>query len=390
MVALKLAFRNLVGAGLRTWLNVTVLSISYVVIIWNQATLQGWDEQARRDTIAWEIGGGQYWQENYDPFDPLALENSHALPPPELQDRIKEQQFTPVLAVPASMYPQGRMQSVVLKGIDPRQTILAIPSSALSTDIPEIPAVIGTRMAKSNKLHSGDLLTIRWRDAHGTFDATEVKIVAIMRTTVASVDQGQIWLPLERLRSMTQLAGQASFLVARRDNSPAITYPGWVSKNQETLLEPIAAVIKAKSFGAAIIFTLLLLLAMLAIFDTQVLAIFRRRKEIGTLMALGMTRGRVIRIFTFEGAMHAVLAAGLAALYGIPLLYYYAKTGFKMPAMADEMGITIADTLFPKFTLQLIAGTIALVLVAVTVVSYLPTRKIAKMNPTDAIRGKLP
>jgi ABC-type lipoprotein release transport system permease subunit len=390
MVALKLAFRNLVGAGLRTWLNVTVLSISYVVIIWNQATLQGWDEQARRDTIAWEIGGGQYWQENYDPFDPLALENSHALPPPELQDRIKEQQFTPVLAVPASMYPQGRMQSVVLKGIDPRQTILAIPSSALSTDIPEIPAVIGTRMAKSNKLHSGDLLTIRWRDAHGTFDATEVKIVAIMRTTVASVDQGQIWLPLERLRSMTQLAGQASFLVAQRDNSPAITYPGWVSKNQETLLEPIAAVIKAKSFGAAIIFTLLLLLAMLAIFDTQVLAIFRRRKEIGTLMALGMTRGRVIRIFTFEGAMHAVLAAGLAALYGIPLLYYYAKTGFKMPAMADEMGITIADTLFPKFTLQLIAGTIALVLVAVTVVSYLPTRKIAKMNPTDAIRGKLP
>jgi putative ABC transport system permease protein len=389
MIAITLAYRNLVGAGLRTWLNVTVLSFSYVVIIWNQATLQGWDEQARRDTIAWEIGGGQYWQENYDPFDPLALENSHALLPVALQDRMKERLLTPVLAVPASMYPHGRMQSVVLKGIDPGQSILAIPSSALSADIPEIPAIIGTRMAKSNTLHTGDLVTVRWRDAHGTFDAAEVKIVAVMRTTVAGVDQGQIWVPLERLRTMTQLAGQASFLVARPDYSPATSYAGWIVKEQQVLLEPIAAIIKAKSFGAAIIFTLLLLLAMLAIFDTQVLAIFRRRKEIGTLMALGMTRGRVIRIFTVEGAMHAVLAAVLAALYGIPLLYYYARTGFKMPQIADEMGITIADIIYPKFTVQLIAGTIALVLAAVTIVSFLPTRKIARMNPSDAIRGKL-
>lgn len=389
MIAVKLAYRNLVGAGLRTWLNVTVLSFSYVVIIWNQATLQGWDEQARRDTIAWEIGGGQYWQESYDPFDPLALENSHALPSPELQDRIRDHLLTPILAVPASMYPQGRMQSVVLKGIDPGQTILAIPSSSLVVDIPEIPAIIGTRMAKSNKLHTGDFVTVRWRDAHGTFDAAEVKIVAVMRTTVAGVDQGQIWLPLERLQRMTQLAGQASFLVARPDYSPATSQAGWIAKEQEVLLEPIAALIKAKSFGAAIIFTLLLLLAMLAVFDTQVLAIFRRRKEIGTLMALGMTRGRVIRIFTIEGAMHAVLAAGLAAVYGIPLLYYYARTGFKMPAMADDMGITIADTIFPKFTVQLVGGTIVLVLIAVTIVSFLPTRKISSMNPTEAIRGKL-
>ena len=33
MLIIKLAFRNIVGAGLRTWLNVFVLSLAFVIII---------------------------------------------------------------------------------------------------------------------------------------------------------------------------------------------------------------------------------------------------------------------------------------------------------------------------------------------------------------------
>ena len=57
------------------------------------------------------------------------------------------------------------------------------------------------------------------------------------------------------------------------------------------------------------LWAILLMLAMLAVFDTQVLSIFRRQKEIGTYIALGMTRKQVVTLFTLEGAMHAVLAA---------------------------------------------------------------------------------
>jgi ABC-type antimicrobial peptide transport system permease subunit len=36
-----------------------------------------------------------------------------------------------------------------------------------------------------------------------------------------------------------------------------------------------------------------------------------------------------------------------------------------------------------------VAWTALLVLVTVTVVSYLPARKIARLNPTDALKGKI-
>ena len=66
-LAIKLAFRNLIGAGLRTWLNVIVLSFSYVVIIWMNGVMIGWEEQAKHDMTSWQIGGGQYWHNAYDP-----------------------------------------------------------------------------------------------------------------------------------------------------------------------------------------------------------------------------------------------------------------------------------------------------------------------------------
>ena len=87
----------------------------------------------------------------------------------------------------------------------------------------------------------------------------------------------------------------------------------------------VDAMIKTKSAGQSIFYVILLLLAMLAIFDTQVLSIFRRQKEIGTYVALGYTRQQVVGLFTVEGTMHAILAALLSAAYGLPFLAWHGK-----------------------------------------------------------------
>ena len=389
MIAFKLAFRNLMGAGLRTWLNVIVLSFSYVVIIWQQGFLQGWNRQARKDMIAWEIGGGEYWHEAYDPYDPFTLVDSHGAIPNPFQTEIQKGTLTPILLAQATFYPEGRIQSVLLKGIDPDQTILNIPSSQLKEEIAEIPAIVGSRMASNNKLKIGDFVTVRWRDVNSTFDAADAKIVAIFKTDVPTVDNGQLWIPLERLQSMMGMPGEATILITDPKNTTVKEIPGWTFQGYDVLLSEINQVIKMKSVGGSIFYILLLALAMLAIFDTQILSIFRRQKEIGTHMAMGMTRGQVIRIFTIEGAMHGILAILVAAIYGIPLLYLSSLKGFPMPEGTDEYGMTIGEKIFPAYGIGLVLGTVLIVLITVTIVSFLPTRKIAKMKPTDAIRGKI-
>jgi putative ABC transport system permease protein len=388
MLAIKLAFRNLIGAGLRTWLNVIVLSFSFVVIIWYRGFLEGWNREARLDTINWEIGGGQYWQNAYDPYDPFTLTDGHAVLPETLKKEINDGKATPILITQATIYPEGRMQSALLKGINPDQHILELPTRMLKNDTTQLTAIIGTRMAKSNKLEKGSILTVRWRNVNGTFDATELKIAGVFKTNVPAVDVGQLWVPLNRLRQMMQMPREASLVVVS-PNTSTLNVAGWKFKDQEFLLSDIDKIIKSKSAGAAILYTLLLLLAMLAIFDTQILSIFRRQREIGTLIALGMTRSRVVELFTVEGAMHSILAALVAAVYGIPLLTIMAVHGFTLPAGTDSYGLTMSDTIFPVYGIGLVAGTVIVIFITATIVSFIPARRIAKMKPTDAIRGKI-
>ncbi len=389
MLTLKLAWRNLIGAGLRTWLNVIVLSISFVVIIWHRGMLDGWHQQARLDTIDWEIGGGQYWHHSYDPYDPFTLLDSHGPLSPEMEKDINAGTLTPILITQATIYPQGRMISILLKGIEPNQKILKIPSEKLAGNSYEIPVMIGTRMAEATRLNIGDLVTIRWRDANETFDAAEAKIVGLFKSNVPVIDNGQMWLPLARLRQMMQMPGEATIAITALKSDLHTQLSGWNFQDQNSLLSDIDQIIEQKKIGGSIIYIVLLLLAMLAIFDTQILSIFRRQKEIGTQIALGMTRGQVIRLFTLEGAMHSILAAGVAAIYGIPLLSLQAIHGITMPENTDDYGLAIAEKIFPVYSLGLIITTTVVIFIVATIVSFIPARKIARMKPTDAIRGKI-
>jgi ABC-type lipoprotein release transport system permease subunit len=297
--------------------------------------------------------------------------------------------LAPILITQATIYPQGRMQSVLLKGIEPDQRILKIPSEKLATEIYQIPIMIGTRMAEATKLNIGDMVTIRWRDANATFDAAEAKIVALFKCNVPMIDNGQMWLPLERLRQMLQMPDEATIAVTAPEAKLHSDTSGWNFQNQNSLLSDIDQTIEQKKIGGSIIYMILLLLAMLAIFDTQILSIFRRQKEIGTQIALGMTRGQVIRLFTLEGAMHSILAAGVAAIYGIPLLSLQAIHGITMPENTDDYGMAIAEKIFPVYSLGLIITTTVVIFIVATIVSFIPARKIACMKPTDAIRGKI-
>jgi ABC-type lipoprotein release transport system permease subunit len=389
MMILKLAFRNIYGAGLRTWLNAIALSFSFVAIIYLQGIYNGMNDQIEKATVEAQYAGGHYWQKDYDPYDPLTLEDAHETIPDALAKLIFEKKAVPILIRQATIYPNGRFQNALLKGIEPEQEIVSIPTSVLKTDEVTIPALIGSRMAKSTGLKIGDYVTARWRDANGTFDANELKIVEMMKTDVSDIDNGQLWIPIENMREMMAMPNEATIIVLEKGSQFNAKFDNWTNRDLYFLMQDLRALFLSKSIGGSIFYIVLLLLAMLAIFDTQILSIFRRRKEMGTLMALGMTRSDIIRLFTLEGAMHAVLAAFVAAVYGLPLLIYVANTGYDLPEASDSFGYAMGNRIFPTFSAGLIFGTTLLVLIVTTIVSYLPTRRIAKLKPTDALRGKL-
>ena len=386
----KIAIKNLLGARLRTWLNVFVTAISFFMIIFMSGLYDGMREHAKQVSIDTEVAGGTYWHPEYDPQDPMTFEGAHSKPSSQLSDLINKGLAVPVLVSQASIYPGGRMMPVFMKGILPSQEIVNLPTKTLlGHDKSIIPVLIGKGMANYAKLKVGDSFTIRWLDANRTYDADEGVIVHIMDTENFKVDMGQIWIPLDRAQTMLAMNGHATYVTYAQGLAVVDNYGDWIPRDVKYLIRDMEALIEADEPNAAVMYVILLALAAMGIFNAQVLSIFRRRKEIGTLMALGMTRSRVVGLFTIEGGLNAFLASILALILFGPILWYFAIYGIPLPLDHSDMGLIIAKRLIPVYTMGLLISTTTIISIIVLIVSYIPSRRIAKMKPTDALRGKI-
>ena len=386
----NLAMKNLIGAGMRTWLNVFVTAISFFMIIFISGMYDGMRSHAKQVTIDTEVAGGAYWHPEYDPLDPFSYEDAHGIPPKEINDLIKNKNAFSILVSQASIYPNGRMMPVVIKGIEPEQSIINLPTQSLLKEADGlIPVLIGSGMANYTKLKVGDAFAIRWLDANRTYDADEGVIVYIMETENFKLDMGTIWIPLEQAQTMLDMKNEATYVTFSKNISKVQGKGNWVYRDVDYLMRDMEAMIEADEPNARIMYAILLSLAGMGIFNSQILSIFRRRKEIGTLMAMGMTRSRVVGLFTLEGGMNAFFSLIMVLVLGGPVFIYFALYGIPLPIDYNEMGLIMAKKLFPVYTMGLFISTTLFISFVVLVLSYMPSRRIAKMKPTDALRGKV-
>jgi len=395
----KIAIKNLIGARLRTFLNVFVTSISFFVILFISGMYDGMRQYAKQTTIDTEIAGGSYWHPNYDPLDPMSFEESHSPIPDNVKNLIDSKEAFPILVSQASIYPNGRMMPVIMKGIPPEQSIINMegnntdkvnPTKMLANqDEIEIPVLIGSGMAEKAQLKEGDTFTIRWLDSEKTYDAMEGTVIHIMNTENFKLDIGTIWIPIKTAQSMLEIENEATYVTYNKNIEQLKNSGDWLHRDVNYLISDIEAAIEADKPGNQILFIILLCLTAMGIFNAQVLSIFRRGREIGTLMALGMTRSRVVGLFTLEGALNSFLATAMTVIVFGPVLWYFGEKGIPLPMNYSEMGLMIAKRLIPVYSVGLILTTTILIAIIVLLVSYLPSRKISKMKPTDALRGKI-
>ena len=388
----KIAIKNLLGAKLRTWLNVFVTALSFFMIILFSAMYDGMREHAKQVTIDTEIAGGAYWHPEYDPLDPMTFEDAHSIIPRDLKLLVDQKKAVPVLVSQASIYPGGRIMPAIMKGIPPGQNIVNMPTDALSGhDNIAIPVLIGKGMASDTKLNVGDSFTIRWLDADRTYDADEGTVVHIMDTENFKLDMGHIWVPLKKAQTMLAMEEEATYVTYAEGLSVVKNKHDWIPRDVKYLIRDMEALIKADEPNAAIMYIILLCFAAMGIFNAQVLSIFRRGREIGTLMALGMTRTRVVGLFTLEGGLNAFLAAIMTVILFGPLLWYFGNNGIWLGVDYSDgaMGIIVEKYLIPVYSVGLVVTTTIIVSIIVLIVSYLPSRRIARMKPTDALRGKV-
>lgn len=386
----KLAFRNIIGYGWRSLINVLILSLVLIGLVWMIALWSSWISLAKTQQRDWEYGSGILRVRSYDPLDMFTWEKAYAPLPDAAAGAEASGLAVPVLFSPGVVYSRGRMLNIVVKGIPASQKLLSLPSASLQgSDGRGIPALIGKAMAKSSKLGKGDVFTLRIKDSSGAFNALDLSVADVMNCPVPSLDINTVWVDLAALREAKGLETEATVIVLGETSLKDMQDSQFRFIDSREFFADIDQMVKTKAGGQSFFFLLLIGLAMLAVFDTQALAVFKRRKEIGTLASLGFTKGQIIRLFTLEGAIYMLLAMLCTLVLGFPLFRYFAVSGFTLPGGGEGFGVAGFDEPL-KFVYPpgLIILTLVLMFGFTVFVSWLPARRISRLSPTDALRGK--
>ncbi|HCR05038.1 MAG TPA: hypothetical protein DIU18_07605 [Gemmatimonadetes bacterium] len=151
----------------------------------------------------------------------------------------------------------------------------------------------------------------------------------------------------------------------------------WITTNNA-----LFSALKLEKLVMGLILFLIVLVAALNIVSTLVMVVSDRTREIGILMAMGMTRNAILRVWVLQGVWIGLIGTGLGTLLGLLVCWLLATYEIiKIPPdvyFVDHLPIRldVADV---------ILIVVASMVVALAATIY-PARQAARLQPVEAIR----
>lgn len=253
--------------------------------------------------------------------------------------------------------------------------------------------VIGQGLAESIGAKVGDKLVLTVTTAKGSLNAHDVHIRGIFYTSEKAYDDVAIQLPIELARKLIRVEGASSWLVVldateRTDAVLNDLRPLFDPKSFELVPWYELADFYSKSVTlflrqVLVVKILIGIIIVLSISNTLAMAVIERTGEIGTMMAMGVRRHSVLRLFIFEGLMLGVIGSAIGILIGWLLSLAISAVGIPMPPPPGmKNGFTGQITV----TLELAFDAFLLGTMATLIASVLPAWKGSRMNVVDALR----
>ncbi|WP_224369346.1 ABC transporter permease [Hyalangium versicolor] len=281
--------------------------------------------------------------------------------------------------------------------------------------------LIFEEQAKKLDVKVGDTLTLSAPTMRGTNNTLDVRVVAIA-ANIGMMSSWNTFVPSKSLRDLYQLKDDATgaiFLYLKdmkaipavqqrlreklaaggytlMDNDPrafwmkfdVVNREGWTGQklditNWEDEISFVKWVVSALNAITGGLTFLLLVVIAVGIMNTLWIAIRERTREIGTLRAIGMQKGRVLVMFLTEAFMLSFTATVTGAAAATALCMFINWRQVVAPQVVQVMLLT--EHWFLKVEPGSVVFAVTLITVASMLVSLIPSFLAARMKPVTAM-----
>ncbi len=397
-----LAMRNMLRAPLRSALGLTALAFGLGAFIFIAAFAEGFLAQMVENTTGLVTGDVQIQHADFR-FD-MRPDLSFAATPAWLaQVRALPEVAAASLRVQtaASVGSSRKAEPVTLLGIDPQQeqqvTSLqgAVRSGRFLQNDRDI--LIGKKLAKKLDARIGEKIVVVAQDKAGNLGSNAYVVAGILDTGTHGPDSGMAYISLSSAQQLLGMKDSVSSVVIRlRDRkqmAPALARltaglpagSNLAAITWDQLVPEIAQASSMVRHSLGMILAVVFLMVVIVVLNTLLMSVFSRAKEFGTLLAIGADTRMIVRMVMAEAGVLGVAGVAVGIAAGGALAWHYAVAGLVLTAHGPaELGV--GNVVYPVLSAGLLGLPALLLFVLVLIASIYPARKIARLNPVEAIR----
>lgn len=396
-LVLLLAFRNLTRNAVRTALSSVAVVMGVALLILGFGMVDGLDENVLRTQIDSVSGHVILRAPSVDP-DALSNEVSGLEPlPPALEQRLSAYDWTPRLLFDAWL--GGGSDVFRAKGVaydsERDSKVFRRDDFEIEGRWPEQGGVVvGVHVAELLDLKVGQTVNLQARTAQGAINALSYPVEGIVRTRNPMLDNFAVLVPMTDALELTRAAGP-SLVAIRLDNrerAPEVAAALQGEWSASTFRDEARDLLALNQFRRKVIqFVVLMLMAIAAtgIANTIIMAAYERVREIGTLLAMGMSPGQVRALFLTEGSAMGLLAGSLGGVLGSLANGYLSVNGVDISGAMEKTGSALAfsSIIYTSFSWTSVFFAIAFGASIAVIASWIPANMASRLNPADAIRA---
>jgi lipoprotein-releasing system permease protein len=244
--------------------------------------------------------------------------------------------------------------------------------------------LMGTVLAQRLQVTIGDSIILRAGDQQRRY-----RISALYETGVSDIDRTRLFAHIGEARSLLRRPTGASFIqvalfdrdraaedAARMEDVFRHGAQGW-QEREKTWLE----VFRALRVSSALTVSTIILISGLGMFNTLVMIVLEKTKEIAILRSMGYTRRDIAHIFLWLGFIVLVAGTVLGWAFGAGVTYGVSKLPIRIRGIFTTDSFVVAWSIW-----HYVAATVTASVIVMTA-AFFPARRAARLEPGDIIRG---
>ena len=256
--------------------------------------------------------------------------------------------------------------------------------------------LVGKKLAERLNLKLKSKVVITFQDENYELTSLLYRVEGIFRSGNSRYDEANVFVKnVSITKNLPNFSGYHEIPILLTDIELRNQVKNdLISKNSNNLIEGWDDISKdlayANEMHAAVLYIFMMIILSglsFGIVNTMLMAILERRKEIGMLMSIGMSRFKIFLMISFETMFLSIVALPIGLIISYSIVEYYSVVGIDLSIVeAGLENFGVGTRLYFKVPNQEYFIVAIMVFVISIISSIFPSVRALKINPVEATK----